>query len=231
MTTPDTTTLSRDSQLATRVALLDAAERLFSQNGIEGTSVREIIKSAGVNLGAINYHFGTKDRLALEVFARRIEPVNRERIARLDALEAATGPAELKIEQILDALVRPVLESEDPGAKNCEDFMRVICRSFQESNPEVKRFVEERFAEVVRRFDSAMLRAVPGLPPGDFFWRMCFLQGALHQGLQMWLRFDQMPYAMLNPAATKPDREGLIQLLITFMAAGMTAPWPKSRQP
>ena len=62
MTSADLSTISPASQLATRVALLDAAERLFSQNGIEGTSVREIIKAAGANLGAINYHFGTKDR-------------------------------------------------------------------------------------------------------------------------------------------------------------------------
>ena len=111
------TAISRESQFATRAALLDAAERLFSQNGIEGTSVRDITKEAGANLGAINYHFGTKDRLALEVFARRIEPVNRERIARLDALEAEAGRKKLKLEQILDALIRPALESESglPG--------------------------------------------------------------------------------------------------------------------
>ena len=93
-----------ESHLATRVALLDAAERLFSQNGIEGTSIRDIVKEAGTNVGAINYHFGTKDRLALEVFARRLQPVNRERIARLNALEASTKPGELTLEQILDAL-------------------------------------------------------------------------------------------------------------------------------
>jgi AcrR family transcriptional regulator len=213
-----------DSHLATKVALLDSAERLFSQNGIEGTSVREIIKAAGVNLGAINYHFGTKDRLALEVFARRIEPVNRERIARLDALEAAAGSQKVKLEQIIEALIRPVMESEDPGAKNCEDLMRLISRSFQEANPEVKKFVEQQFSEVAHRFDAAILRAVPGLPPGEMFWRMCFLHGALHHGLQKWLMFDQMPFAVLNPAATKPDPEVLIQYLITFMAAGMSAP-------
>src|SRR5882757_1330208 len=111
----------QDSQFATRTALLDVAERLFSQNGIEGTSVRDIIKEAGTNLGAINYHFGTKDRLALEVFARRLEPVNRERIARLDALETAAGRRKLKLEQILEALVRPALESEGQGAKSCDD--------------------------------------------------------------------------------------------------------------
>jgi len=214
-----------DSQLATRVALLDAAERLFSQNGVEGTSVREIIKAAETNLGAINYHFGSKDRLALEVFARRIQPVNRERIARLDALEAAADPGKLTLEQILEALVRPALESEEFGAKNCDDFMRLISRSFQEPNPEVKKFVEQQFAEVVGRFDSAILRVLPGLPPADLFWRMTFLHGALHHGLQTWLRFDQVPYAMLNPAAEKPDREGLIRRLISFMAAGLSAGW------
>src|SRR6186713_203928 len=138
MIVPLPNTIGRDSHLATRVALLDAAERLFSQHGIEGTSVRDIIKEAGANLGAINYHFGTKDRLALEVFARRIEPVNRERVARLDALETEAGRKKLKIEQILEALIRPALESEDQGAKNCDDFMRVLSRSFQESNSEVK---------------------------------------------------------------------------------------------
>ena len=228
MNSADLSTISPGSQLATRLALLDAAERLFSQNGIEGTSVRDISKAAGANLGAINYHFGTKDRLALEVFARRIEPVNRERIARLDALEAGVGRRKLKLEQILDALIRPALESEEQGAKNCDDFMRLISRSFQEPNAEVKKFVEQQFAEVAHRFDSAILRAVPGLPAEDLFWRMCFLCGALHHGLQTWLRFDQMPYAMLNPAAMKPDREGLIQRLISFMAAGMSAPWSKS---
>jgi AcrR family transcriptional regulator len=221
--------ITRDSQLATRVALLDAAERLFSQNGIEATSVRDITREAGTNLGAINYHFGTKDRLALEVFARRIEPVNRERVARLDALEARAGRKKPKLEEILDALIRPALESEDQGAKNCDDFMRVLSRSFQESNSEVKKFVEQQFAEVASRFDSAFLRALPGLPPGDLFWRMCFLHGGLHHGLQTWLRFDQIPYSVLHPAASKPDREALIQHLICFMAAGMTAACPKSR--
>jgi AcrR family transcriptional regulator len=214
----------QNSQLATRIALLDAAERLFSQYGVEGTSVRDIVTAAGTNLAAINYHFGSKDHLALEVFARRIEPVNRERLARLDALEKATGPQEVTLTQILEALIRPVLEAEAQGVKNCDDLMRIISRAFQEPNPEVRKLVEEQFAEVVRRFDAAILRLMPGLPPGDLFWRICFLHGALHHGLQMWLRFDQLPHALFSPAATKPDREELIQHLISFMAAGMTAP-------
>jgi AcrR family transcriptional regulator len=203
--------------------ILDAAERLFSQNGVDGTSVRQIIKAAGVNLGAINYHFGTKERLALEVFARRLEPVNQERIARLDALEAVAGRRKLKLEEIIDALIRPAVESEGRGARDCDDLMRLISRCFQEPNAELKHFVEEKFAEVAHRFESAMLRAVPGLPPEELFWRMHFLFGALHHGQEMWLRFDQLPRPT-DLAAVKPDREGFIQRVIAFAAAGLSSP-------
>ena len=215
-----------DTHVATRDALLTAAERLFSLNGVEGTSVRQIIKEAGVNLGAINYHFGTKERLALEVFARRMEPVNRERIRRLDALEAAANGRSLELEEIIGALIRPAVESEAQGAPGCDDFMRLFSRCFQEPNPELKKFVEKQFAEVVRRFDSAILAAVPGLRQEELFWRMSFLFGALHHGQERWLRFDQMPQ-LPGQEAVKPDREGFIQRIISFAAAGLSAPMPK----
>jgi AcrR family transcriptional regulator len=219
---------SEESHCATRVAILDAAERLFSENGVDGTSVRDIIGAAKVNLGAINYHFGSKERLMLEVFARRLEPVNRERIARLDALEASAGTAPLKLEQIVDALIRPAMESEDDGgAESCDNFMRLISRCFQEPNPELKKFVEEQFAHVCQRFDAAILRAAPGLSSAELFWRMKFLFGALNLGLQVWVRFDLMPQPH-GIDVVKPDREGLIQRLILFAVGGLSAPMPNA---
>ena len=223
-----TPAVNPDPQAATRDVIMDAAEGLFSQHGIEGTSVRDITKAAGVNLGAINYHFGTKERLAIEVFARRLEPVNRERIARLDALEAAAGRRKVKLEQIIDALIRPAVEAKEDGAPGCDDFMRLISRCFQEPNPELKRFVEQQFAEVARRFDAAILQAVPGLPPGELFWRMSFVFGALHHGQERWLRFDQLPQPSGLQTA-RPDREGFIQRVISFVSAGLGTPPPKTR--
>ncbi len=218
-----------DSQFATRILLLDAAERLFSQHGIEGTSVREIIKAAGVNLGAVNYHFGTKQRLALEVFARRLEPVNRKRIALLDVLEAQAGRRKLKLERIIDALIRPAVETMEDGTPACDDFMRLTSRCFQEPDPEVKSFVEQQFAEVVRRFDSAILRTLPWLPAGELFWRMQFLFGALHHGQEILLRFDQVPQPQLDVSPVKPDREGFIKRVVSFVTSGLAAPMPDVR--
>ena len=209
-----------DSPTATRTAILDAAEQLFSKNGVEGTSMRDISKAAGVNLGAINYHFGTKDRLALEAFARRLQPANRERIARLNALEAAAGRRKLKLEAIIDALVRPAVESEERATP---ESMRMTSRCFHEPSPALRKFVEQEFAEVVTRFDAAILQAVPGLAAGEVFWRMCFIFGALQHGMEIWLRVDQMP-RMPGVQPVAPDREGFIRRVVSFAAAGLSAP-------
>jgi AcrR family transcriptional regulator len=208
-----------DSATAPRTAILDAAEQLFSKNGVEGTSMRDISKAAGVNLGAINYHFGTKDRLALEAFARRLQPANRERIARLNALEEAAGRRKLKLEAIIEALVLPAVESEEGATPEC---MRMISRCFQEPSPALRKFVEQEFAEVVTRFDAAILRAVPTLAAGEVFWRMCFIFGALQHGMEMWLRFDQM-LRLPGVPPVAPDREGFIRRVVSFAAAGLSA--------
>ena len=55
----------------TREALVDAAERLFSDEGLEAVSVRSINKAAGVAPAAVHYHFGSKDALLDAVLARR----------------------------------------------------------------------------------------------------------------------------------------------------------------
>lgn len=214
------------TQLATREMILTAAARLFSDRGFEGTSVRDIIRAAGVNLGAINYYFGTKERLGVEVYARCLAQVNRERIAMLDALESSAAGRELKLDQVAEAFIRPAMADQKEHVRYSDDLMRLTSRCFQEPNPELKKFMEAQFAEVARRFHSAILKAVPHLSAGEVFWRMNFLIGALHRGQEVWLQFDQMPCPPgIQPV--KPDFEGLIQRLISFATAGLSAKFPK----
>jgi AcrR family transcriptional regulator len=54
--------------------LLDEAEALFAEKGYDAVSVREIIAATDCNLAAINYYFGTKENLYLEVFRSRWIP-------------------------------------------------------------------------------------------------------------------------------------------------------------
>ncbi|MDB6135412.1 MAG: transcriptional regulator, TetR family [Verrucomicrobiales bacterium] len=207
----------------TRAALMDAAERLFAENGLEGASVREITKTARANLGAVNYHFGTKDGLILAVFSRRLKPINERRVAMLDALEAKAADRPLPLEKVLDAFLRPMIEQQGTGLEDGQAFTRLMSRVFQEPNPQVAQLVCEQFGTIVKRINTALLKAVPTLPPDEVFWRISFLFGSAHHAIDAWSRFDTNPFARI-PGAPVPralDREALLQRLIAYAAAGI----------
>jgi AcrR family transcriptional regulator len=81
----------------TRERILDRAEVLFAQKGYRAVSVREITSAAKCNLAAVNYHFGNKENLYLEVFrsrwvprAMRVRESFRKYLASQDSLSAAS---------------------------------------------------------------------------------------------------------------------------------------------
>src|SRR3546814_17714118 len=84
------------SSPSTREIILDTAEALFARQGHDGTSMRQITSEAGVNLAAVNYHFGSKEALVQAVLKRRLAILNQERLRLLDQLEAEAGGEPLK---------------------------------------------------------------------------------------------------------------------------------------
>jgi AcrR family transcriptional regulator len=64
-----------NAELSTRNKILDVAHSLFSDKGYDGVSVREIAKSAEVNLSAINYHFTNKENLYRETIEKTMKMV------------------------------------------------------------------------------------------------------------------------------------------------------------
>jgi len=59
----------------TRQALLASARTLFAKFGYAGTSIKEITSAAQANLGAVTYHFGTKDKLYDDVVRSLVGPL------------------------------------------------------------------------------------------------------------------------------------------------------------
>ena len=85
----------------TRAAIIDAAYRLFLQNGYHGTSMRDIARATGIALGGIYNYFGTKEDIYLALLAER-HPV----IGIPPALQAASG--ETVEELVRDAATRMI---------------------------------------------------------------------------------------------------------------------------
>lgn len=69
----------------TRARILEAARSEASESGLHGASLARIAARAGVALGSVSYHFGSRDRLLRELMTELMG----ELLARLDAADAA----------------------------------------------------------------------------------------------------------------------------------------------
>src|SRR5438477_11014004 len=98
-----------DRSAVTTERIMDAAERLFADHGFEGTSIRDIVDAAKVNLAAVHYHFRSKEALLEAVLTRRISLVNDARLQRLAAAEAAAAPELPSVEDLLRAFILPTV--------------------------------------------------------------------------------------------------------------------------
>lgn len=106
--------MAEQSDEHTRERILDQAERLFAVKGFEAVSIREITRAAASNLAAVNYHFGNKKNLYMEVFRERW--MIRTRLVRQCFAEKLADNPNPSISEILHAMARAFLDgplSED----------------------------------------------------------------------------------------------------------------------
>lgn len=90
----------------TRERLIETAERLFATEGVNGVSLREIVRASGArNVTALQYHFGDRRGLLRAVLERHHRDVEVARHALLDAYEAGD---EKDVHALSAALVRPL---------------------------------------------------------------------------------------------------------------------------
>jgi AcrR family transcriptional regulator len=214
------TPLPQSLPVETRTCILDVAERLFAEHGLERVSIRDITQTANLNLGAINYHFGTKQQLIAAVFDRRLTPVAHERLQMLDTVEKAAGAKAPKLDDVLEAFIRPaVRQAMDPEFGSAV-FRKLMGRCLMEANPELEALIHAHFEPLVRRFDAALMRVMPKLTREEVFWRMNLILGALHHSLLM---LDKVP-----PGAPKihANVEDCVQRLVAFGAAGFRVSQP-----
>jgi AcrR family transcriptional regulator len=90
-------------------SIIQAAARLFAEQGFEGTTTLQIAKEAGVTEPLIYYHFKGKD----DLFSHILETSFKEYFSRLEALEREPGTPFQRIEALLDFHFRFVEEMPD----------------------------------------------------------------------------------------------------------------------
>ncbi len=106
----------RKDTLATRKRIIDTAEALFAERGVESTSLLEIAKAAGQkNRSALQYHFTNKEGLLDAVLDKHAQDISDVRTLMLDRLEQR---GDYSLYELIEALVLPMasqLDNKDGG--------------------------------------------------------------------------------------------------------------------
>lgn len=217
---------ARLSPADTKTRILDAAESLFVSGGFDSMSMRQITSAAGVNLAAVNYHFGTKDALIHAVLSRRLDPLDAQRRAMLGAFESNYG-AQLNCEHVLVALFLPavrIFRSDAPGA---DRFLHFIGRAYTDPSPVVRDFIQTHYIETLGRFFFAFQRTLPELSREDLGFRLNFAMGAL-SGI---LAGGNTQRLIREFTQQQGDHEAVIlSRLSSLMVAALKAPLPGPQQ-
>jgi AcrR family transcriptional regulator len=91
----------------TREHIKEVARELFANQGYDGVSVRDIIRKADVNLGAITYHFGSKEDLYRELIVEMGHKLQGE----LEKLKSMKATSSKKLEGYIRTFMELVLRN------------------------------------------------------------------------------------------------------------------------
>jgi AcrR family transcriptional regulator len=207
----------------TRAAILRAAERLYADRGFADVTMRDIVAAAGVNLAAVNYHFGSKDELIAELFVTRSLAMNRERLNELKAAESEGG-GRAAIGAVLRALVGPTLRGCLGPDSERSDAARFMIRASIEAVPPIRR-IKNREIGHLRRFAAAMQRSLPDLPAVDIYWGLHFALAMAHQTIRDSERLDKLS----DGACDLDDVDAVIQRIVGVAELALAAPTAKPK--
>ena len=201
----------------TRTRILDTAERLFAERGIESVSVRSILAAAGVNVALAHYHFGSREGLITALLEARIAPLVTEMARGIEDADAR-GP-DASLEDVLRAYFAPAARwmLERPACAR-------LCAQLQTSpGPEIRALGEGALRAVLNRLAAAVLRRVPAdLAPKQAFLRFMLTVGGPAYLAGGWERVLQSARRRLEPSVSF-DPAMIAEEFVAFTAAGLRA--------
>lgn len=139
----------------TRVALLDAAQELFADVGIEGASLRAIQRLAGVAPGTLQYHFASKGELLAALLARQHAGLNAkvsERAARLKDRKARPDARAL-----IEVLAGPYSEFVEADSLRGPRHLQILAQMVHAGDPKIRPLL----GDLPALYDALLERAYP----------------------------------------------------------------------
>ncbi len=192
-----------------REDLLDCAETLFAEHGLEGVSLRAINAKAKLSPAALHYHFGTQQTLVEALLQRQMPSLMENRRQLLDAL--ANRPAPPTTRDVLSALIQPqvdlLAEGEEPGLR----YLRFIHR-IQADGDLDQQFVIDRWPGGVDRLVPLLQEANPSLPRSVLEFRLTLAIDVMLRSLAQ------------GPPSMAGELNAYVSALLDFLTGAFEAP-------
>jgi len=133
---------------AVRASLLDVAERMFAEKGIDAVSLNSIARHANqLNASVMQYYFGSKTGLIDALLERRMAELNRRRYELLDDVDLQHPARALR--QIAEAMVLPF--AEHLSVEGGSSYLRFVAQVTFSADRSVFEMMRGRHDSAVRR--------------------------------------------------------------------------------
>lgn len=205
-------------QKDTSTAILDAAEQLFSERGFAETSLRTITSRAGVNLAAVNYHFGSKKSLIHAVFARFLSPFTERLRQELADYEVSLERQTAELERLLGIVFCTAMATCEEQPERLNRFTRLLGLAYTQGQGHIKRYLNREYGEVYGRFSELLRRSMPELSAEELFWRFHFMLGAV---MFTFSGVDTLKAMAEHDVGRPAQTSDVIGLMLPFLAGGM----------
>ena len=200
-------------------AFLDAAEREFAEHGYNGATIRAISHHAGVNLGTLHYHFGSKRCLFVAVCERRLRSIGEERRRRLNICETFTGlDAEVQVRALLQAMLEPILLVPRESDEHYRIVRKLHARVLSEEGEAIQDVLRQIYHPASGRFVQMLREACTHLDEAEFQIRTACVFGT----------FIHIYTDVIRPLREgEPDvieAQGDVDQYVHFLTRGLMAP-------
>jgi AcrR family transcriptional regulator len=214
------TVSSRGPKRATATVILDTAERLCAQYGIESVSIRDIAAAAAVSIAVIYHHYHSKGNLLLAILRTRFAEIADEYNELLTSLERQDAPA---VRDIIRTVLQPINRWRRPERQAALQFYALALVS---PLPELRETLD-RGVVGLHRVVRLLQRALPRLSHEDICWRLHFTMKISHQ-----TQLDAARLGILSEGRCDGhNQEEALARGIAFAEAAFLAPpfmWEKS---
>jgi AcrR family transcriptional regulator len=196
--------------------ILDAAEYLFSRQGLHGVTLRDVAARAGVHTTLLHYYFEDKQSLFEAVFARRAATHSLRRMEALERYEQEAG-GRPTVEGALRAFLDTDLDLYSQGGEPWMNYGAFCARVT--NTPEGAALMDVHFDPVVLKLIAILKKAMPDMPEEDIFWGYHFVAGSLWNTLARTGRVDRLSRGLCR----SDDFVAVKRRMARFMAGGFLA--------